>query len=112
MAIHGLEKSWASVCELKLRVTQVESNPQLVQIVPPNEVIVLISFEITMGEMRGIMNLCIPVQHDRADDRKPVVRHVVGLHEAGQWNRGRNSICRRGWERPKSRWSSAWPTRG
>src|SRR6204780_255337 len=60
MAIHGLEKSWSSVCELKLRVTQVESNPQLVQIVPPNEVIVLISFEITMGEMRGIMNLCIP----------------------------------------------------
>ena len=34
--------------------------PQLVQIVPPNEVIVLISFEITMGDMRGIMNLCIP----------------------------------------------------
>ncbi len=34
--------------------------PQLVQIVPPNEVIVLISFEIMMGEMRGIMNLCIP----------------------------------------------------
>jgi flagellar motor switch protein FliM len=60
MAIHGLEKSWVNVCELKLRVTQVESNPQLVQIVPPNEVIVLISFEITMGEMRGIMNLCIP----------------------------------------------------
>ncbi len=60
MAIHGLEKSWANVCQLKLRVTQVESNPQLVQIVPPNEVIVLISFEITMGEMRGIMNLCIP----------------------------------------------------
>src|SRR5260370_35697664 len=27
---------------------------------PPNEVIVLISFEISMGEMRGIMNLCIP----------------------------------------------------
>jgi flagellar motor switch protein FliM len=59
-AIDGLEKTWASVCELKLRVTQVESNPQLVQIVPPNEVIVLISFEITMGEIRGIMNLCIP----------------------------------------------------
>jgi flagellar motor switch protein FliM len=59
-AIDGLEKSWSSVCQLKLRVTQVESNPQLVQIVPPNEVIVLISFEITMGEMRGIMNLCIP----------------------------------------------------
>ena len=60
LAIDGLAKAWKNLCELKLKVTQVESNPQLVQIVPPNEVIVLISFEITMGEMRGIMNLCIP----------------------------------------------------
>ena len=60
LATTGLEKAWANLCELRLRVAQVESNPQLIQIVPPNEVIVLISFEIAMGEMRGIMNLCIP----------------------------------------------------
>jgi len=59
-AIEALRNAWGSVCDLSLKVTQVESNPQLVQIVPPNEVIVLISFEISMGEMRGIMNLCIP----------------------------------------------------
>lgn len=58
--IVALRNAWSSVCDLGLKVTQVESNPQLVQIVPPNEVIVLISFEISMGEMRGIMNLCIP----------------------------------------------------
>ncbi|QDT66259.1 flagellar motor switch protein FliM [Calycomorphotria hydatis] len=60
LTMRGLEKAWANLCELDLRVSQVESNPQLVQIVPPNEVIVLISFEITMGDLRGIMNLCIP----------------------------------------------------
>lgn len=60
LAILGLEKAWANLCELHLRVLQVESNPQLVQIVPPNEVIVLISFELTMGDTRGIMNLCVP----------------------------------------------------
>lgn len=59
-ALNGLERAWEKVQVLKMEVTQVESNPQLVQIVPPNEVIVLVSFEITMGEMRGIMNLCIP----------------------------------------------------
>ena len=37
-----------------------ESNPQLVQIVPPNEVVVVISFELTIGDLRGMMNLCIP----------------------------------------------------
>jgi len=60
LAIDGLENSWSNICNLELSVSQVESNPQLVQIVPPNEVIVLVSFELTMNEMRGIMNLCIP----------------------------------------------------
>ena len=45
---------------LDLSVERVESNAQLVQIVPPNEVVVLISFELTIGDVRGMMNLCIP----------------------------------------------------
>lgn len=55
-----LRHAWEAVLPLKLSVERVESNPQLVQIVPPNEVVVLISFELTLGEIRGIMNLCIP----------------------------------------------------
>jgi flagellar motor switch protein FliM len=60
LATEGLDKAWSNLCDLRLKVVQVESNPQLIQIVPPNEVIVLISFELTMGESRGILNLCIP----------------------------------------------------
>jgi flagellar motor switch protein FliM len=52
--------SWENVLTLKPSVIRVESNPQLVQIVPPNEVVVLISFELTLGDSRGMMNLCIP----------------------------------------------------
>jgi flagellar motor switch protein FliM len=55
-----LKHAWENVVELNLAVERVESNPQLVQIVPPNEVVVLISFELTVGETRGMMNLCIP----------------------------------------------------
>jgi flagellar motor switch protein FliM len=55
-----MHHAWENVVDLKLSVERVESNPQLVQIVPPNEVVVLISFELTLGEMRGMMNLCIP----------------------------------------------------
>ena len=60
LATKGLENAWGNICSLRLRLSQVESNPQLVQIVPPNEVIVLVTFELTMGEIRGIINLCIP----------------------------------------------------
>lgn len=60
LALKAMDNAWSNVCELNLTVAQVESNPQLVQIVPPNEVVVLTSFEITMGEVRGIMNFCLP----------------------------------------------------
>lgn len=58
--LNELRHSWENVLPLKLSVERVESNPQLVQIVPPNEVVILISFELTLGEIRGMMNMCIP----------------------------------------------------
>jgi flagellar motor switch protein FliM len=58
--LQELKHAWEGVLPLKLAVERVESNPQLVQIVPPNEVVVLISFELTLGELRGMINLCIP----------------------------------------------------
>jgi len=60
LAMRALENAWTNICPLDLHVTQTESNPQLVQIVPPNEVVVLISFEITMQDNRGILNICMP----------------------------------------------------
>jgi flagellar motor switch protein FliM len=54
-----MKHAWKNVLDLQLSVDRVESNPQLVQIVPPNEVVVLISFEITLGDVRGMANLCI-----------------------------------------------------
>jgi flagellar motor switch protein FliM len=58
--LQELKHAWESVLPLKLAVERVESNPQLVQIVPPNEVVVLVSFELTLGDLRGMINLCIP----------------------------------------------------
>jgi flagellar motor switch protein FliM len=55
-----MKHAWENVLDLDLSIDRVESNPQLVQIVPPNEVVVLISFELTLGEARGMMNFCIP----------------------------------------------------
>lgn len=58
--LEELQRAWDNVLQLELSVERVESNPQLVQIVPPNEVVVLISFELTLQDVRGMMNLCIP----------------------------------------------------
>ncbi len=58
--LRDLTAAWANAVTLVLEVQRVESNPQLVQIVPPNEVVILVSFELTMGKTRGMVNLCIP----------------------------------------------------
>lgn len=55
-----LHDAWRNVIALEIDVDRVESNPQLVQIVPPNEVVILVCFEVTLGKNRGMINLCIP----------------------------------------------------
>ncbi len=58
--LRELKLAWANTASLNVELERVESNPQLVQIVPPNEVVVLVSFELIMGKSRGVVNLCIP----------------------------------------------------
>jgi flagellar motor switch protein FliM len=55
-----LRTAWLSILALEIDVERVESNPQLVHIVPPNEVVVMVSFEVTIAQTRGMVNLCIP----------------------------------------------------
>jgi len=58
--LEQLRDAWENIVALDLSINSVESNPQLVQIVPPNEVVILICFEVTLGKNRGMINLCIP----------------------------------------------------
>lgn len=59
-AIQQLKTIWKNVKEIDFKIIATESNPHLMQIVPPNEPIVLLSFNIIMGEFSGTLNLCIP----------------------------------------------------
>jgi len=59
-ALKALSEAWEGIRRLDFTFVETESNPHLVQIVPPNEVVVVIGFEIKMGARAGTMNLCIP----------------------------------------------------
>ncbi|MDA1052514.1 MAG: flagellar motor switch protein FliM [Planctomycetota bacterium] len=78
-----LRRAWENVLELDLSVERVESNPQLVQIVSPNEVIVLVSFELTLGDVRGMMNLCIPFNAIERFSSKLTSNSWVGYSRGG-----------------------------
>ncbi|GIW74883.1 MAG: hypothetical protein KatS3mg103_1405 [Phycisphaerales bacterium] len=58
--LEALSEAWAGVKQMTFAVKATESNPQLVQIVPPNEVVVVIGFEVKMSNRAGTMSLCIP----------------------------------------------------
>lgn len=59
-AMAALKEAWGDVVDAEFKVTEKESNPALVQIVPPNEVVVVVGFELQLGERAGTMALCIP----------------------------------------------------
>jgi flagellar motor switch protein FliM len=58
--LNNLRDAWEDVVELRPRLEQIESNPQFVQIVPPNDMVVLITFDTKIGDVEGMTNLCIP----------------------------------------------------
>ncbi|CAN5658406.1 N/A [soil metagenome] len=59
-ATHFLSEAWTNLTPVTFTVQDFESNPQLVQIVPPNETVVVVGFELKMGNRAGTMSLCIP----------------------------------------------------
>lgn len=90
-----MKKAWENVVDLNLSIERVESNPQLVQIVPPNEVVVLISFEITLGDIRGMINLCIPFNNIERISSKLTANSWVGYSRGGATEQTKGMIGRR-----------------
>lgn len=59
-AFDSLQEAWKTVVDLQPRLEALETNPQFMQIVSPNETIALISLSTKIGDTTGMINLCIP----------------------------------------------------
>ncbi len=75
-ALDALAEAWQNISDVNFKVVQHESNPQLVQIVAPNEVVVVLGFELKMGNRSGSMSLCIPFN---------VIEPVMGSLTSQAW---------------------------
>src|SRR6185437_1029700 len=75
-ATHHLSEAWSNLTPVTFSVHDFESNPQLVQIVPPNETVVVVGFELKMGNRAGTMSLCIPYN---------VIEPIMGVLAAQNW---------------------------
>jgi flagellar motor switch protein FliM len=86
----ALSEAWESVRKLEFRLGDMESNPHIVQIVPPNEVVVVIGFEIKTTNRAGTMSLCIPfnVIEPMIEDLSAQSWVLAGKHgHEPQWGR-------------------------
>lgn len=59
-ALELLSDVWKNLIEASFQVQDTESNPELVHIVAPTEVVLFITFEIKLSQVAGTMGLCIP----------------------------------------------------
>ena len=51
---------WKNVIELKPRLKKIETNPQFAQIMSPNETVALITLNTKVGNIEGMIHICIP----------------------------------------------------
>src|SRR5678810_673682 len=75
-ATHHLSEAWSNLTPVTFSVHDFESNPQLVQIVPPNDTVVVVGFELNMGNRAGTISLCIPYN---------VIEPIMGTLAAQNW---------------------------
>ncbi|WP_438350144.1 flagellar motor switch protein FliM [Paenibacillus sp. FA6] len=59
-AFESLQEAWKTVLDISPRMEAMETNPQFMQIVSPNETIALISLSTKIGDTTGMINICIP----------------------------------------------------
>lgn len=60
LVLENLTETWRGVVDVQFRISGRDTRPQMLQIAAPNEVVLLLSFEIRIAETRGVLNLCIP----------------------------------------------------
>ena len=55
-----LREPWRNVLDLNPVLERVETNPQFAQIIAPTEMIAIVTLNIRLGDVEGLMNVCLP----------------------------------------------------
>ncbi len=61
MILDSWKRAWEHLVEFKMGVVNQESDPLIVQIVAGSEMVILVGFEVYVGETVGSMNMCVPL---------------------------------------------------
>lgn len=56
----NIKEAWSVVADLTPSYEGIEMNPLFTQIVPPTDMVILITLEVRISDTRGLMNICFP----------------------------------------------------
>jgi flagellar motor switch protein FliM len=60
LLLDHLTETWRPVTDIRFHIHARETRPQMLQVASWNEVVVLLAFDLKVGETRGLLNLCVP----------------------------------------------------
>src|SRR5205085_8897933 len=60
IVLHDLREAWKPVTSVDFTIESMETEPQLLHILAPNEAVVSIGIEVRIGETVGMMNIALP----------------------------------------------------
>lgn len=55
-----LREPWNNVIEIHPRLERIETNSQFAQIISPSEMIAIVTISVAIGNVEGLMNICLP----------------------------------------------------
>lgn len=68
ICVNLLQEPWKNVVQISPRLERIETNSQFAQIISPSETIAIITLNIKIGDVEGLMNICLPF-----DTLEPVI---------------------------------------
>ena len=60
VCINLLREPWKNVLEVHPRLERIETNSQFAQFISPTEMIAVVTINIKIGDVEGVMNICLP----------------------------------------------------
>lgn len=60
VCVNLLHEPWQNVVEIQPRLERIETNSQYAQIISPSEMIAIITINVKIGDVEGLMNVCLP----------------------------------------------------
>ena len=60
VCVNLMSEPWKNVAEIQPRLERIETNSQFAQIISPSEMIAIVTINIKIGDVEGLMNVCLP----------------------------------------------------